>query len=57
MNNINQFEKRTIYDMYFDTIVRYNKIPTIIKKHNYNSKKMMTYFNKQKLKKKNYKKE
>tara|TARA_B000000565_G_C23771951_1_gene372579 strand:- start:1318 stop:1539 length:222 start_codon:yes stop_codon:yes gene_type:complete len=49
--------KRSIYDMYFDSIMRHNKIKVVSTEHDYNSEIMMTYFNKQKLKKKNFKKE
>ena len=49
--------KRSIYDMYFDSIMRHNKIKVVSTEHDYNSEIMMTYFNKQKIKKKNFKKE
>ena len=43
--------------MYFDSIMRHNKIKVVSTEHDYNSEIMMTYFNKQKIKKKNFKKE
>jgi len=48
---------RSIYDLYLDSIMRHNKIKVVSTEHDYDSEKMMTYFNKQKLKKKNFKKE
>ena len=57
MNNEIGVVKKNLYDLYLNSIIKYNNIKVVTRDHDFDSEQMMSYFTKQRLKKKNFKKE